>query len=113
MSQLFWAGKSQQGQSAGNKNWGVTSGSESVYEDSEKVINKFVYLHIRIDKAHSLCKQCLHDLYFLKKGSFSPNLSKPVRADISCHFLKEGSFAELFTQWIDFRCMIVKFELSM
>ena len=35
MSQLFWAGKSQQGQSAGNKNWGVTSGSESVYEDSK------------------------------------------------------------------------------
>ena len=28
------------------------------------------------NKVHSLCKQCLHDLHFLKKGSFSPNLSK-------------------------------------
>ena len=29
----------------------------------------------------SLCKQCLHDLQFMKKGS-SPNLSKLARADI-------------------------------
>ena len=42
-------------------------------------------------KAHSLCKQCLHDLHFLKKGSFSPNLSKLARADISCHFMKTRS----------------------
>ena len=29
---------------------------------------------------------------FLKKGSFSPNLSKPASADISCHFMKTRSF---------------------
>ena len=27
-------------------------------------------------KGHSLCKQCLHNLQFMKKGSSSPNLSK-------------------------------------
>jgi hypothetical protein len=27
----------------------------------------------------------------LKKGSFSPNLSKLARADISCHFMKTRS----------------------
>ena len=42
-------------------------------------------------KAHSLCKQCLHDLHILKKGYFSPNLSKLLRADISCHFMKTRS----------------------
>ena len=42
-------------------------------------------------KAHSLCKQCLHDLHFLKKRSYSPNLSKLARADISCHFMKTRS----------------------
>ena len=40
MSQLFSAGKSQQGRSAGrsagNKNRGATSGSERLYEDYEK-----------------------------------------------------------------------------
>merc|ERR1712008_179356 len=33
MSQLFSAGKSQQGRSTGNKNRGATSGSERLYED--------------------------------------------------------------------------------
>ena len=35
-------------------------------------------------KGHLLCKQCLHALQFMKKGSSSPNLSKLARADISC-----------------------------
>ena len=39
-------------------------------------------LNIYCTKAHSLCKQCLHDLHFLKKVSFPPNLSKLARADI-------------------------------
>ena len=49
-------------------------------------------------KGHSLCKQCLHDLQFMKKGLHSPNLSKLARADISCQFMKTRSCAELFTQ---------------
>ena len=36
MSQLFLAGKSQQGRSTGNKNRGATNGSERLYEDYEK-----------------------------------------------------------------------------
>ena len=39
-------------------------------------------------KAHSLSKQCLHNLHFMKKGYSSPNLSKLGRADISSHFMK-------------------------
>ena len=42
-------------------------------------------------KAHSLCKQCLHDPHFLKRGSFSPDISNVARADISCHFMKTRS----------------------
>ena len=33
----------------------------------------------------------VNDLHFLKKGSFSPNLSKLARADISCNFMKTRS----------------------
>ena len=40
---------------------------------------------------HSFCKQCLHDLQFMKKGSSSPNLSKLARADISCQCMKTRS----------------------
>ena len=36
----------------------------------------------------SLYKQCLHDLHFSIKWSFSPNLSKLARANISSHFMK-------------------------
>ena len=36
MSQLFSAGKSQQGRSTGNKNRGASSGSERLYENTEK-----------------------------------------------------------------------------
>ena len=39
-------------------------------------------------KGHSLCKQCLHNLQLMKKGSSSPNLA---RADISCQFMKTRS----------------------
>jgi hypothetical protein len=42
-------------------------------------------------KGHSLFKQCLHNLQFMKKGSSSPNLSKLARADISCQFMKTRS----------------------
>ena len=42
-------------------------------------------------KGYLLCKQCLHDLQFMKKGSSSPNLSKLARADISCEFMKTRS----------------------
>ena len=36
-------------------------------------------------KDHSLCKQCLHDLQFMKKGSSSPRsvLTKPFQASQS------------------------------
>ena len=37
-------------------------------------------------KGHSLCKQCPHDLQFVKKRSFSI-----ARADISCQFMKTRS----------------------
>ena len=43
-------------------------------------------------KDHSFYKQqCLHDLQFMKKIYFSPNLSKLARADISCQFMKTRS----------------------
>ena len=43
-----------------------------------KCIYKHFLAHIFTTscKGHSLCKQCLHDLQFMKKGSSSPNLSK-------------------------------------
>ena len=52
-------------------------------------------------KGHSLCKQCLHDLQFMKKGSSSPNLSKLARADISCQFMKTRSLCRhcLQNEW--------------
>ena len=56
-------------------------------------IKLMIFFHFS-SKAHSLCKQCLHDLHFLKKGSFSPKLSKLARADISCQFMKQGPCAE-------------------
>ena len=49
--------------------------------------------------SHSLCKQCLQDLQFMKKGSSSPNLSKLAR-DVS--LWKQDPCAELFTQWMKF-----------
>ena len=49
-----------------------------------------------LSKGHSLCKHCLHDLQFIKKGSSSPNLSKLARADISCQLMKKDPCAELF-----------------
>ena len=42
-------------------------------------------------KGRSLCKQCLHNLQFMKKISSSPNLAKLARADISCQFMKTRS----------------------
>ena len=45
-------------------------------------------------KGHSFCKQCLHDLQFMKKESSSPNLSKLVRADASCQFKKTRSLCK-------------------
>ena len=36
-----------------------------------------------VTKGHSFCKQCLHDLQFMKTRSSSPNFSKLARADIS------------------------------
>ena len=42
-------------------------------------------------KGHSFCKQCLHDLQFMKTGSSLPNLSKLARSDISCQFMKTRS----------------------
>ena len=43
-----------------------------------KCIYKHFLAHIFTTscKGHSLCKQCLHDLQFMTKGSSSPNLSK-------------------------------------
>ena len=42
-------------------------------------------------KGHSFCKQWMHNLQFMKTRSFSPNLSKLGRSDISCHFMKTRS----------------------
>ena len=50
-----------------------------------------LFRDIKLCIVHLLCEQCLHNLHFLKKGSFSPNLPKLARAHISCHFLKKGS----------------------
>ena len=52
-------------------------------------------------KGHLFCKQCLHDLQFLKTRSSSPNLSKLARADISCQFIKTRSLCRhcLQNEW--------------
>ena len=52
-------------------------------------------------KGHSFCKQCLHDLQFMKTRSFSPDLSKLARADISCQFMKTRSLCRhcLQNEW--------------
>ena len=54
-------------------------------------IGFFPKVPAQVTKAHSLCKQCLHDLHFLKKGSYSTNLYNLARADISRHFMKTRS----------------------
>ena len=51
-----------------------------------------LYVSIFLPKGHSFCKQCLHDLQFIKTRSSSPNLSKLARADISCQTMKTRSF---------------------
>ena len=65
-------------------------------------------------KAHSLCKLCLHNLHFMKKGSSSPNLSKLKVGDFQkkigiiyrtkqiCRFTILNSsceFSRFFCQW--------------
>ena len=52
----------------------------------------------KISKGHSLCKQSLHDLQFMKKGSSSPNLSKLA---ISCQFMKNKILVQncLHNEW--------------
>ena len=52
------------------------------------------------NKGHSFCKQCLHDLQFMKTRSSSPNLSKLTSA---ISLWKQDPCAELFTKWMDFR----------
>ena len=60
-------------------------------DTAHNVVSILLKLQSTSAKAHSLCKQCLHDLHFLKKGPFSTNISKLARADISCHFMKTRS----------------------
>ena len=60
-------------------------------------------------KAQSLCKQCLHDLHFLKKGSFSPKLSKKPELTSAVILWKQDPCAELFTQWMDFSILSIVF----
>ena len=59
--------------------------------------HRFILLSISkniCSKIHSLT--VLHDLHFLKKESFSPNLSLLARADIKCHSLKKGLLCRTF-----------------
>ena len=44
--------------------------------------------NFKVDKGHSFCKQCLHNLQFKKPRYSSPKTSKLARADISCQFKK-------------------------
>ena len=46
-------------------------------------------------KGHLFCKQCLHELQFMKTRSSSPNLFKLARAYISCQFMKTRSLCRL------------------
>ena len=50
-------------------------------------------------KGHSLCKQCLHNLQFMKNGSSSPNLSKLTSA---VSLWKQDPCAELLTKEMNF-----------
>ena len=45
-------------------------------------------------KGHSFCKQCLHNLQFIKTRYISWNLSNLARADISCQFMKTRSLCK-------------------
>ena len=46
---------------------------------------------VRKLNALRFCKQCMHDLQFMKTWSSSPNLYKLARADISYQFMKTRS----------------------
>ena len=46
---------------------------------------------VRKLNAIRFCKQCMHDLQFMKTWSSSPNLYKLARADISYQFMKTRS----------------------
>ena len=53
-------------------------------------------------KVHLFLKQCLHDLHFMKRRYFSPNLSKQassyIRAEVPCfHKVKKHGFKN---EWI-------------
>merc|ERR1719319_359368 len=70
-----------------------------------------VYVLLQIDlKGHSFCKQCLHDLQFMKTMSSSPNLSKLARADISCQFMKTRSLCRhcLQNDWTLVRSSVIR-----
>ena len=66
---------------------------ESISLEPAKILiyNWSLLFWTHITKGHSLCKQCLHDLQFMKKGYSSSNLSKLARTDISCQFMKRRS----------------------
>ena len=66
--------------------------------DKVRILSEFYILFFKLQnqrivslKGHSLCKQCLHNLQFMKKGYSSPKVSKLARADISCRFMKTRS----------------------
>ena len=56
-----------------------------------EIEHSFCFISNGPTKDHSFCRQCLHDLQFMKTRSSSPNLSKLARADISYQFMKTRS----------------------
>ena len=60
-----------------------------LYAFQEQVHKHLILVLKPIHFVNSVCTIFI----FLKKGSFSPNLSKLARADISCHFMKTRSLS--------------------
>ena len=56
---------------------------------------------VNVVNGHLFCKQCLHDLQFMKRRSSSPNISELARAGISCQFMKTRSLCRhcLQNEW--------------
>ena len=65
-------------------------------DKSYQIISTMYTVGVTKTKGHSLCKHCLHDLQFMKKGSSSTNLSNLAKADIICQFMKTRSLCRTF-----------------
>ena len=61
---------------------------------NKKIAKSKITCYLRLNAIRFVNSVCTYDLQFMKTRSFSPNLSKLAKADISCQFKKTRYFAD-------------------